>query len=429
MAPSKGDAIIGGNAGGIAGVRSRQRRHHAAAGDSVPRWSPKIWATRGTLPSRQTGICMWRSETAALVAGAPARPRLRPVGEGVVALRDTNGDGKMDVTERFGDKSSTGIALRNDYLYISTTTTIERFKMTPGQLKPAGPAEIIVEGLPVANPHQDKGIAFDGKGSLYVNVGAPSNACQGVMNTDAPGKQVFQARDRSAGIPGVDPCPLLEQHGGIWKFDENKLNQKQSDGTRYATGMRQMPAIAWHDGALYMAMNGRDQIDTLFAEKFTAQDNDTRVAEALYKVEAAGDNFGWPYCFHDYVQNKLLLNPEYGGDGKTVGRCAEFKAPIATFPPHWAPVDLMFYTGTMLPQKYRGGAFIAFHGSWNRTGSAERLRRRLPAVREQASRPASTKSSPTASRDRRRRARRTMRSIVRTASRRGPTARCTSPTA
>jgi glucose/arabinose dehydrogenase len=86
----------------------------------------------------------------------------------------------------------------------------------------------------------------------------------------------------------------------------------------------------------------------------------------MYKVEQ-GANFGWPFCFYDFTQNKLLLNPEYGGDGRTVGRCAEFRNPIAAFPAHWAPVDLMFYTGTQLPKKYQGGAFIAFHGSWNRS--------------------------------------------------------------
>src|SRR5262249_53425487 len=152
-----------------------------------------------------------------------------------------------------------------------------------GQLKPTGPEEVVVEGLPVANPHQDKGITFDGRGSVYINVGAPSNACQGVMNPDPanPGKTVFQAHDRQNGFMGVDPCPLLEQHGGIWKFDENKLNQKQSDGTRYATGLRQMPGIAWANNALYIAMNGRDQIDTLWKDKgFTPEDNDSRISES-----------------------------------------------------------------------------------------------------------------------------------------------------
>jgi glucose/arabinose dehydrogenase len=271
---------------------------------------------------------------------------------GVAALRDTNGDGKMDTVERFGDKSTTGIEFRNGYLYISTIGSVERYKWTAGQLKPAAAAEVVVADLPITRPHQDKGIAFDGKGSLYVNVGAPSNACQ--------------PQDRRPKVPGQDPCPLLETSGGIWKFDENKLGQKQSDGVRYATGLRQMPGIAWHDGALYTVMNNRDQLDTLWSEAFTPEDNQTRPAEPMYRIQQ-GDNFGWPFCFYDYTQNKLLLNPEYGGDGKTVGRCGEYKLPIATFPAHWAPVDLMFYTGTMLPRKYQGGAFIAFHGSWNRS--------------------------------------------------------------
>jgi glucose/arabinose dehydrogenase len=211
---------------------------------------------------------------------------------------------------------------------------------------------VVVADLPLSRPHHDKGIAFDGKGSVFVNVGAPSNACQ--------------PQDRRPKVAGQDPCPLLEQTGGIWRFDENKLGQKQADGTRYATGLRQMPGLAWHDGALFTAMNGRDQLDTLWPDLFKAEDNVERPSEALYRV-TPNANFGWPYCFHDFAQNKLLLNPEYGGDGKTVGRCAEFAAPVATFPAHWAPVDLMFYTGTQFPAHYRGGAFIAFHGSWNRS--------------------------------------------------------------
>jgi glucose/arabinose dehydrogenase len=267
------------------------------------------------------------------------------------ALRDTNGDGKVDVKEPFGESGATGIALRNGYLYVATTTSVVRYKMTAGQLKPASAPETVVTGLPLQRQHEDKGIAFDSKGGVYVNVGAPSNACQNP--------------DRRPKVPGQDPCPLLDEHGGIWKFDENKLGQKQSDGTRYATGMRQMPAITWHGSALYVVMNNRDQLDTLWPDLFKVEDNVERPAEPMYRVEA-NDNYGWPFCVYDYRQRKLILNPEYGGDGKAVGRCTEFKLPVAVFPPHWAPVDVTFYTGTQFPKKYQGGAFIAFHGSWNR---------------------------------------------------------------
>src|SRR6202142_3019780 len=211
---------------------------------------------------------------------------------GVMALRDTNGDGRFEMKEHFGETSTTGIALRNGYLYVANPNTVVRYKMTPGQLKPAGAPETVVTGLPGVRQHGDKGIAFDGKGGLYVNVGAPSNACQ--------------TNDRKAKSPGQDPCPILEKNGGIWKFDENKLGQKQEDGVRFATGLRQMPAITWHDGALYIAMNNPDQLDVLWPGQFTAQENAERPAEPLYRAEQ-GSNFGWPYCFFDYGLKKLLL--------------------------------------------------------------------------------------------------------------------------
>ena len=85
---------------------------------------------------------------------------------GVVALRYTKGDGHFDMKETFGDGSSTGIGLRNGYLYVAKTHSVERYKMTPGELKPAGPAEVVVTGLPGEREHGDKGVAFDGKGSL-----------------------------------------------------------------------------------------------------------------------------------------------------------------------------------------------------------------------------------------------------------------------
>jgi len=270
---------------------------------------------------------------------------------GVVALRDADGDGRFEIKEKFGSDSTTGIVLRNGYLYVAHPLSVQRYKITPGQLKPAGEPETIVTGLPNERSHADKGLAFDDRGSLYINIGAPSNACQ--------------QPDRRPGVKGVDPCPLLEKHGGIWKFDEGKPGQKQADGTKFATGLRQMLAITWHDGAVYLVMNSRDQLDVFWPDHFTAKDNAERPAEPMFRA-VQGSDFGWPYCFFDYGQKKFLLNPEYGGDGKAVGRCESFTAPVAAFPAHWAPVDVMFYSGTQFSKKYQGGAFIAFHGSWNR---------------------------------------------------------------
>lgn len=290
----------------------------------------------------------------AVAANGDVYVALQGTGEkgGVVALRDTNGDGRFEVKEHFGDASTTGIGLRNGYLYVAHFNSVERYKLTPGQLKPAGAPEVVVSGLPGVRQHGDKGLTFDGKGSLYVNVGAPSNACQ--------------EKDRQAKSPGQDPCPILEKNGGVWKFDENKLGQKQEDGTKFATGMRQFPAITWNGDALYIVMNNRDSLDQMWPGQFTADENAVRAAEPMYRA-AAGSNFGWPYCFYDYGQKKLLLSPEYGGDGKAVGRCTQFDLPVATFPAHWAPVDVMFYQGKQFPAHYKNGAFIAFHGSWNRS--------------------------------------------------------------
>lgn len=272
---------------------------------------------------------------------------------GIVGFRDTNGDGKADVvSEKFGEVGGTGLELRNGYLYYAAVTHIGRLKLTPGELKPAGPAEIIVDGFPVGGGHAEKDIAFDNDGNVYINIGLPSNACQ--------------IPDRRPGAPGIDPCPQLDERGGIWRFKADVVGQKYSKEARYASGMRQPVALAWHEGHLYAAMNSRDSLDTLFPDKgYTAEDNAFGPTEPMLQI-AQGDVFGWPYCYFDSRANKMILAPEYGGDGKTAGRCAQFKTPFANFPAHYAPVDLMFYTGTHFPAKYRGGAFMTSHGSWNR---------------------------------------------------------------
>jgi glucose/arabinose dehydrogenase len=66
-------------------------------------------------------------------------------------------------------------------------------------------------------------------------------------------------------------------------------------------------------------------------------------------------------------QNKKVLAPEYGGDGKKTTRCEGVEPPVVAFPAHAAPNALLFYTGNMFPEKYKNGAFVAFHGSWNRS--------------------------------------------------------------
>lgn len=275
-------------------------------------------------------------------------------GHGIVALRDEDGDGRSDRIERFGDYPGTGIEVHGDYLYFGSDSTVYRYPLREGELVPDLEPEVIVEGFPEQRQHAVKPFAFDQEGHIYVNVGGPSNACQEEM--------------RTPGSPGLDPCPQLERHAGIWRFDADQPGQTQvEDGHRYATGIRNSVALAWNDSDnhLYVVQHGRDQLDQLFPEHFNAEQNAQLPAEEFLRV-SDGSDFGWPYCYYDQIQGKKVLSPEYGGDGEVVGRCDQFEDPILAFPGHWAPNDLIFYTGDLFPERYRDGAFIAFHGSWNR---------------------------------------------------------------
>jgi len=150
-------------------------------------------------------------------------------------------------------------------------------------------------------------------------------------------------------------------------LDAGKENQLQRDGEKFATGIRSVVAMDWNaaDNNLYTVMHGRDDLLRLFPEYFTPWESALLPAEEFLKV-SKGSNFGWPYCYYDQLQNKKVLAPEYGGDGNIIGRCEAFEDPILGFPGHWAPNDLLFYKGDQFPERYKGGAFVAFHGSTNR---------------------------------------------------------------
>lgn len=276
-------------------------------------------------------------------------------GSGIVALRDDNGDGKAESIKYFGKTVSTGLEIKNGFLYYSNFEEVFRVPLSSGELVPTANPEIIVTGFEKQNQHQDKTFALDNQGNIYVNVGAPSNACQVI--------------DRTPGSKGQDPCPQLERHAGIWKFKADQPGQDQmKNGTRYASGIRNSVAIAWNysNNKLYVVQHGRDQLYQFYPELYTEQQGAELPAEEFLMVEN-GDSFGWPYCYYDQFKKQKVLAPEYGGDANTKGRCTDAKDPIMTFPGHFAPNDLLFYTGKMFPEKYRDGAFIAFHGSWNRS--------------------------------------------------------------
>lgn len=284
---------------------------------------------------------------------------------GNVALRDTTGDGRADVMIRFGGMDErrngygTGMIIHDGYLYFSSATNLYRNKLTPGKLVPDSETEVVLtdDHEHGVHWHITKPVSFDNKGNMYIPFGAPSNACQDISQTP----------NGTPGGEGLDPCPELELHGGVWKFDASKTGLTQKDGVEIATGIRSVVAMDWNsdDDNLYIVMHGRDNLHSLFPNVFTAWQNAVLPSEEFLKV-TEGANFGWPYCYYDHIKKQKFLAPEYGGDGTIVERCADMTPPVMGFPGHWAPNDLLFYQGEQFPERYRHGAFIAFHGSTNR---------------------------------------------------------------
>lgn len=278
-----------------------------------------------------------------------------------VALRDTTNDGKADIIQPFGGYSDneggygTAMRIHNGYLYFSTELVVYRYKLTPGELIPQSELEVVLTDDHAHGRHEHitKPISFDNKGYMYVPYGAPSNACQNPK--------------RTPGVPGMDPCPQLEEHGGVWRFDANKIGLTQKDGYKFSTGIRSVVAMDWNpaDENLYIVMHGRDDLLRLWADRFTPWQSALLPSEEFLRV-TEGSDFGWPYCYYDQMEEKKVLAPEYGGDGKLIGRCEDCDDPIMGFPGHWAPNDVLFYRGEQYPEHYKNGAFVAFHGSTNR---------------------------------------------------------------
>lgn len=270
---------------------------------------------------------------------------------GVYILRDADGDGKAEIKRRAADAAGTGIAIANGYVYATNGVGVVRYAYRAGALELGKTADTIVKDMPTGG-HTAYNFVVDGS-RLFLTVGSRTNSCQ--------------ERDRQNESKGIDPCTELESRAGIWVFSSEKPGQTAADGRRYATGIRNAVALTRRpgDNALYVVQHGRDQLFQNWPKFFDERESAENPAEEFMRV-SEGDDFGWPYCFYSNDLKKKVLAPEYGGDGKEVGRCAEKKGPIYAFPGHWAPNDVLFYTGTSFPAAYRGGVFIAFHGSWNR---------------------------------------------------------------
>jgi len=280
-------------------------------------------------------------------AGAPV-----PRNGFLIALQDTTGNHHADKVTTFGETAGqgahggTGIGFYKSMIYAEVNDRIVRYHLAPGEVVPNGAPETVVSGIPTTGDHNMHPFMIDPQGRLYLDMGASTNTCQ--------------TRNRQINAPGSTPCEELKTRAGLWLYDANTLNQTFSPAERYVTGLRNAEGISLDaEGRLFATQHGRDQLIQNWPALY-------KNAEILVRVHK-GDDYGWPYCYYDGYQNKQVLGPEYGGDGgKTQGVCAGKQGAVAAFPAHWAPNDMLIYTAKAFPKVYRDGAFIAFHGSWNR---------------------------------------------------------------
>ena len=235
----------------------------------------------------------------------------------VYAIVDRNGDHRADEVHVLasGLEQPSGVAFRDGSLYVAAISRVLRFRDIASQLARPPKPEVVTSAFPTDGHHGWKFIAFGPDGHLYVPVGAPCNIC------DPPG-------------------PL---HATITRLDlAGGTPEVVARGVRNSVGFDFQPG----GGDLWFTDNGRDWL------------GDDQPPDELNRLGTAGEHFGYPHC-----HGTALRDPELNR-----GRaCSEFTPPARELAPHVAALGMRFYTGTTFPEKYRGGIFVAEHGSWNRS--------------------------------------------------------------
>ena len=238
-------------------------------------------------------------------------------GEGkIYAVLDNNKDNVGEEVLALDENlnSPNGVALKNGSLYVATISKILKYENIEENLESPPEPEIVFEGYPENSQHGWKFIKFGPEGDLYVPVGAPCNIC----NPEEP----FATLTR------------LDLSEGSYEI--------------YAEGIRNTVGFDWNPetGNLWFTDNGRDWM------------GDNKPPDELNKITREGMNFGYPYCHGKNFQDPEF--DEYGCQNHS------FIPPELQLDPHVAALGMEFYEGEMFPEKYRGGIFIAEHGSWNR---------------------------------------------------------------
>jgi glucose/arabinose dehydrogenase len=265
---------------------------------------------------------------------------------GIIALH-LDARHHVDRVEHFSSiDNGTAIAVYKGALYAASADTLYRIPLSGKALVPTAQPDTVVVDVPGRSA-----LAFDNTGALYLAVDGSANTC------------VPKGTPRDAQAQGLTPCPDLAAAAGVWRFNASQHNQKFGDGEHFATGIRDTNALAWSPDAkaLYMVNYGRDRAEKVWPKLISAEDG-AHISDEMFKI-TQGTDMGWPYTYYDSVKHVRLLQPEYGGNGKTVVTDSKYATPVVAFPAHVAPMDITFYEGRQFPAHYRGGAFIAFHGA------------------------------------------------------------------
>lgn len=247
----------------------------------------------------------------------------------VYALRDTDGDNQANEVYVLAEglRMPNGVAFRNGDLFVAEVSKIWRFPDIENNLE--NPTkELVYDQYPEDGHHGWKYIAFGPDDKLYVPVGAPCNICE--------------SKD--------------EVYASI-----TRMNPDGSDVEVFAHGVRNTVGFTWHPDtkALYFTDNGRDMMG-----------DDIPPCE-LNRATEAGQHFGYPYC-----HGGTIKDPEFGDKRP----CEELVKPVQNLGPHVAPLGIKFYTGKMFPETYHKRAFIAEHGSWNRSQEAGHTGHKITTV-------------------------------------------------
>ncbi len=259
----------------------------------------------------------------AVMARAGARA---PSANRITLLRDTDGDGVADLRTAFlsGLDSPFGMALIGDTLYVANTDAVVRFPYRSGQTG-IDVAPVKVADLPAGpiNHHWTKAMVASADGrTLYVGVGSNSNVAENGMENEVARAAILEI-DVASGATRV-----------------------HASGLRNPTAMDLNP----QDGQLWAVVNERDEL------------GDNLVPDYLVSVRKGGF-YGWPYSYFGQ-----RLDPRVKPQAPAL--VATALVPDYALGSHVAPLGLVFYDSGALPSKYRGGAFIGMHGSWNRSPPA-----------------------------------------------------------